>query len=65
VFQSSWEINVKVLVADAVGNMSISPASHEIALAAQTGLYIIDLESPLTIPRFLPQGGTWDVVGVQ
>ena len=29
------------------------------------GLFIIDLEAPLEIPRFLPQGGTWDVADVQ
>ena len=29
------------------------------------GLFIIDLESPFSIPRFLPQGGTWDVADVQ
>ncbi|KAI0952525.1 hypothetical protein AcV7_008300 [Taiwanofungus camphoratus] len=29
------------------------------------GLYIIDLEAPLNVPRFLPQGGTWDVADVQ
>ncbi|KAF8168512.1 hypothetical protein B0H34DRAFT_685839 [Crassisporium funariophilum] len=64
-FRSSWEINVKDLVGDAVGNMSISPASRDIVLAARRGLFIIDLESPFSIPRFLPQGGTWDVADVQ
>ena len=29
------------------------------------GLFIIDLESRFSIPRFLPQGGTWDVADVQ
>jgi hypothetical protein len=29
------------------------------------GLFIIDLNAPLEIPRFLPQGGTWDVADVQ
>ncbi|KAF9527133.1 hypothetical protein CPB83DRAFT_856798 [Crepidotus variabilis] len=64
-FKSSWEINVKDLVGDAVGNMSISPTSRDIVLAARRGLFIIDLESPFNIPRFLPQGGTWDVADVQ
>ncbi|KAF8972462.1 hypothetical protein BDZ97DRAFT_1781105 [Flammula alnicola] len=63
--RSSWEINVKDLVGDAVGNMSISPASRDIVLAARRGLFIIDLESPFSIPRFMPQGGTWDVADVQ
>ncbi|KAJ2933260.1 hypothetical protein H1R20_g3837, partial [Candolleomyces eurysporus] len=56
---------MKDLVGDAVGNMSISPYSRDIVLAARKGLFIIDLENPLEVPRFLPQGGTWDVADVQ
>lgn len=33
--------------------------------ASRRGLFIIDLEEPLNVPRFLPQGGTWDVADVQ
>ncbi|KIJ64123.1 hypothetical protein HYDPIDRAFT_112664 [Hydnomerulius pinastri MD-312] len=64
-FRRSLQIDMKDLVGDAVGNMSISPASRDIVLAARRGLFIIDLEAPLEIPRFLPQGGTWDVADVQ
>ncbi|KAF5339452.1 hypothetical protein D9611_009784 [Ephemerocybe angulata] len=64
-FRRSLEINMKDLVGDAVGNMSISPSSRDIVLAARKGLFIIDLENPLEVPRFLPQGGTWDVADVQ
>lgn len=32
---------------------------------SRRGLFIIDLESRFSIPRFLPQGGTWDVADVQ
>ncbi|KAL0958954.1 hypothetical protein HGRIS_014266 [Hohenbuehelia grisea] len=64
-FRRSLQIDMKDLVGDAVGNMSISPASRDIVLAARRGLFIIDLESPLEVPRFLPQGGTWDVADVQ
>ena len=32
---------------------------------SRKGLLIIDLNAPLEIPRFLPQGGTWDVADVQ
>ncbi|KAJ7831185.1 hypothetical protein B0H14DRAFT_2365267 [Mycena olivaceomarginata] len=56
---------MKMLVGDAVGNMSISPTARDIVLAARRGLFIIDLASPLSVPRFLPQGGTWDVADVQ
>ncbi|KAJ3562434.1 hypothetical protein NP233_g9576 [Leucocoprinus birnbaumii] len=61
----SLQIDMKGLVGDAVGNMSISPSSRDIVLAARRGLFILDLESPLEVPRFLPQGGTWDVADVQ
>lgn len=59
------QIDVKGLVGDSVGNMSISPTSRDVVLAARKGLFIIDLQAPLEIPRFLPQGGTWDVADVQ
>ncbi|KAI5996072.1 hypothetical protein EDC04DRAFT_1196465 [Pisolithus marmoratus] len=45
--------------------MSISPMGRDIVLAARRGLFIIDLEAPLEVPRFLPQGGTWEVADVQ
>ncbi|KAF4584993.1 hypothetical protein EYR40_001819 [Pleurotus pulmonarius] len=64
-FRRSLQIDMKGLVGDAVGNMSISPASRDVVLAARRGLFIIDLEAPLEVPRFLPQGGTWDVADVQ
>ncbi|KAF8060765.1 hypothetical protein FPV67DRAFT_1423352 [Lyophyllum atratum] len=64
-FRRSLQIDMRGLVGDAVGNMSISPASRDVVLAARRGLFIIDLEAPLEVPRFLPQGGTWDVADVQ
>ncbi|KAI0045953.1 hypothetical protein FA95DRAFT_1543206, partial [Auriscalpium vulgare] len=63
--KKSLQIDMKGLVGDAVGNMSISPAYRDVVLAARKGLFIIDLEAPLEVPRFLPQGGTWDVADVQ
>ncbi|KZT12899.1 uncharacterized protein LAESUDRAFT_719207 [Laetiporus sulphureus 93-53] len=64
-FRQSLQIDMKGLVGDAVGNMSISPGSRDVVLATRNGLFIIDLEAPLNVPRFLPQGGTWDVADVQ
>ncbi|KAI0689793.1 hypothetical protein BC835DRAFT_1367485 [Cytidiella melzeri] len=64
-FRRNLQIDMKGLVGDAVGNMSISPGSRDVVLAARKGLFIIDLENPLNVPRFLPQGGTWDVADVQ
>ena len=101
-FRSSWEINVKKLVGDAVGNVNLichvkrsgkltnatSLDEYKSHLARyrscsvcsdfcssflcsinkfdrRRGLFIIDLESRFSIPRFLPQGGTWEVADVQ
>ncbi|KAG7093686.1 hypothetical protein E1B28_007344 [Marasmius oreades] len=64
-FRENLQIDMKGLVGDAVGNMSISPASRDVVLAARRGLFIIDLKAPFEVPRFLPQGGTWDVADVQ
>ncbi|KAI8970648.1 hypothetical protein BD414DRAFT_502118 [Trametes punicea] len=58
-------IDMKGLIGDAVGNMSISPDNRDVVLASRKGLFIIDLEAHLHVPRFLPQGGTWDVADVQ
>lgn len=58
-------IDMKDLVGDAVGNMSISPSYRDLVLAARNGLFIIDLKAPSDVPRFLSQGGTWDVADVQ
>lgn len=35
------------------------------ALNRRTGLYIVDLENTRATPRFLAQGGTWEVADVQ
>jgi len=64
-FDEALQIDMKGLVGDAVGNMSISPTNRNVVLAARKGLFIIDLDSSLEVPRFLPQGGTWDVADVQ
>lgn len=34
-------------------------------LVRRNGLYIVDLENTRATPRFLPQGGTWEVADVQ
>ncbi|KAF7308677.1 WD-REPEATS-REGION domain-containing protein [Mycena chlorophos] len=61
----TMRIDMKMLVGDAVSNMSISPTRRDVVLAARRGLFIIDLTAPLQIPRFLPQGGSWPVADVQ
>ncbi|KAI0646043.1 hypothetical protein C8Q79DRAFT_1110779 [Trametes meyenii] len=61
----NFQIGMQRLTGDAVGNMSISPDNRDLVLASRKGLFIIDLEAPFQLPRFLPQGGTWDVADVQ
>ncbi|KAF9244268.1 hypothetical protein BU15DRAFT_86169 [Melanogaster broomeanus] len=62
-FRRSLQIDMKDLVGDAVGSLEHHPRNH--LPPSRRGLFIIDLEAPLEVPRFLPQGGTWDVADVQ
>ncbi|GAA6059244.1 hypothetical protein JCM10212_006637 [Sporobolomyces blumeae] len=48
-----------------IGSMSISPANRDVALGARKGLYIVDLQNPWDIPRFLPHDSNWEVADVQ
>ncbi|KAI0827210.1 hypothetical protein BC628DRAFT_1371452 [Trametes gibbosa] len=63
--KSSLSFDMKTLMGDGVGNMSISPDHRDVVLASRKGLSIIDLDTPLHLPRNLAQGGTWDVADVQ
>ncbi|KAJ7670420.1 hypothetical protein B0H17DRAFT_1209290 [Mycena rosella] len=49
-FRKGLQTDMKRLVGDAVGNMSISPTARDIVLAARRGLFIIDLEAPALPP---------------
>ncbi|GAA5900867.1 Mtc5p [Sporobolomyces salmoneus] len=48
-----------------IGSMSISPANRDVALGARKGLYVVDLQNPWDIPRFLPHDSAWEVADVQ
>ncbi|CAE6417056.1 unnamed protein product [Rhizoctonia solani] len=63
--ESTFYKRLRIDVSEPVGNMSISPANRDVCLAARKGLFIIDLENPYETPRFIPQGGTWEVADVQ
>ncbi|EJT99661.1 hypothetical protein DACRYDRAFT_117853 [Dacryopinax primogenitus] len=63
--KSTFYQKFKIDFKEPVGNLSISPAGRDVVLAARKGLFIIDLEQPYSSPRFLPQGGTWEVADVQ
>ncbi|RPD65181.1 hypothetical protein L226DRAFT_480270 [Lentinus tigrinus ALCF2SS1-7] len=64
-FKWDAEIDMRNFMGDAVGNMSISPDNESLVLAARQGLFIMGLDDPFRQPRFIPQGGTWDVADVQ
>ncbi|CAE6525450.1 unnamed protein product [Rhizoctonia solani] len=63
--ESTFYKRLRIDVSEPVGNMSISPANRDVCLASRKGLFIIDLENPYETPRFIPQGGTWEVADVQ
>jgi len=44
-----------------VGSLSISPSSRDVCLASRKGLYILDLANLNNAPRFIAQGGTWQI----
>ncbi|KIS02247.1 vacuolar membrane protein [Cryptococcus deuterogattii 2001/935-1] len=48
-----------------VGSISISPSSRDVCLASRKGLYILDLANLNNAPRFVPQGGAWQIADVQ
>ncbi|KAK4688931.1 SEA/GATOR complex protein SEA3/WDR59, partial [Tremellales sp. Uapishka_1] len=48
-----------------VGSLSISPSNRDICLASRKGLYILDLANLNNAPRFIPQGGTWQIADCQ
>lgn len=50
-----------VSVNQPVGSLSISPSSRDVCLASRKGLYILDLGNLNNAPRFIPQGGTWQI----
>ncbi|OZJ02862.1 hypothetical protein BZG36_04083 [Bifiguratus adelaidae] len=56
---------MKIHIPQPVGNMSISPTSRDIVLAARKGLFIIDLENPYEPPRFIRHLSNWEVADVQ
>ncbi|KAG8715111.1 hypothetical protein FRC08_010985 [Ceratobasidium sp. 394] len=63
--ENTFYKRLRIDVSEPVSNMSISPANRDVCLAARKGLFIIDLENPYDPPRFIPQGGTWEVADVQ
>jgi len=63
---STFTKDVKFEVPD--GNIkaaSISPSGRDVVLASKSGFYIIDLDSPYSLPRHIIYRTNWDVADVQ
>lgn len=50
-----------IAISQPVGSLSISPSSRDVVLASRKGLYILDLANLDSAPRFIPQGGAWQI----
>lgn len=61
----TFDQNVSIAVDDEIGAASISPAGRDVVLASKSGLRIIDLDSPYSMPLFIPNQSSWDVADVQ
>jgi hypothetical protein len=59
--QDPFYEGVTIEVNQPVGSLSISPSNRDVCLASRKGLYIIDLANLHNAPRFVPQGGTWQI----
>ena len=44
-----------------MGSMSLSPAGRDVVLAAKIGLFVLDLDNPYEVPRFLAHRATWEL----
>lgn len=49
----------------AIGAMSVSPCGRDAVLAGRRGLFVIDLDDPHAIPRWLHHTTSWEVADVQ
>ncbi|KAF2130829.1 hypothetical protein P153DRAFT_336743 [Dothidotthia symphoricarpi CBS 119687] len=61
----TFDQNVSIAVDDDIGAASISPSGRDVVLASKSGLRIIDLDSPYSMPLFIPNQSSWDVADVQ
>ncbi|OCK78015.1 hypothetical protein K432DRAFT_332843 [Lepidopterella palustris CBS 459.81] len=65
-FESPYfEKDVSIHVNESIGAASISPSGRDVVLASRNGLNIIDLDSPYSPPRHIPNRSQWDVADVQ
>lgn len=48
-----------------VGSLSISPSNRDVCLASRKGLFILDMQYPDQVPRWIPQGGFSQIADCQ
>lgn len=62
---STFDKDVQIRLDETVGAASISPSGRDVVLASREGLHIIDLDSPFSLPRYVPHRSPWEVADVQ
>jgi hypothetical protein len=62
---STFAQTVSIAVDDEIGSASISPSGRDVVLASQSGLRIIDLDNPYSLPLYIPNHYSWKVADVQ
>jgi hypothetical protein len=62
---STFSKTVSIAVDDEIGSASISPSGRDVVLASQSGLRIIDLDNPYSLPLYIPNHFSWKVADVQ
>jgi hypothetical protein len=62
---STFSKTVSIAVDDEIGSASISPSGRDVVLASQSGLRIIDLDNPFSLPLYIPNHFSWKVADVQ
>ncbi|KAL6711366.1 hypothetical protein ACN47E_005897 [Coniothyrium glycines] len=61
----TFDRDLSIAVDDEIGAASISPAGRDVVLASKSGLRIIDLDNPYSLPLFIQNQSSWDVADVQ
>ncbi|KAF1916851.1 hypothetical protein BDU57DRAFT_449827 [Ampelomyces quisqualis] len=62
---STFSKHVSIAVDDEIGSASISPSGRDVVLASKSGLRIIDLDNPYSLPLYIPNHFSWKVADVQ
>ncbi|ODV91136.1 hypothetical protein CANCADRAFT_51841 [Tortispora caseinolytica NRRL Y-17796] len=61
----TFDTALSLHIDEPVTAMSISPSGRDVVLGSRLGLYIVDLDDPFSLPRWLPHQTSWEVADVQ